>query len=74
MKFIYFSTGIAFAKQGDYKKAMQCYNQALDVDPKHRDAIVARGAAYPKYRKRDKITIQKQNMREREGERGGVLK
>jgi len=38
--------GIEYAKEGDYKKAMMYYNQALEVDPKFRDAYVARGAAY----------------------------
>jgi tetratricopeptide (TPR) repeat protein len=38
--------GIAHAKQGNYQEAMKCYAQALEVDPKHRDAFVARGAAY----------------------------
>lgn len=38
--------GIGLAKQGKYQEAMKCYNQALEVDPHHRDAFVARGAAY----------------------------
>lgn len=38
--------GISFAKQNNYQEAMKCYAQALEVDPKHRDAFVARGAAY----------------------------
>lgn len=37
--------GIAYAKKGDYKEAMKCYTEALEVDPKHVDAFVARGAA-----------------------------
>jgi len=40
------AVGISYAKSGDYTKAMQCYKQALDVDPDHIDAFVARGAAF----------------------------
>ncbi|KAK3254384.1 hypothetical protein CYMTET_36399 [Cymbomonas tetramitiformis] len=38
--------GIAHAKKGSYSDALKCYEQALELDPKHRDAYVARGAAY----------------------------
>ncbi|KAL6067605.1 E3 ubiquitin-protein ligase RMA1-like isoform 1 [Balamuthia mandrillaris] len=40
------SQGLVHAKKGDYTTAMRFYNQALEVDPKHRDAFVARGAVY----------------------------
>jgi tetratricopeptide (TPR) repeat protein len=38
--------GITHAKKSDYKSAMKFYNQALQVDPKNKDAYVARGAAF----------------------------
>jgi len=49
--------GISYAKQGDYKKAMQCYQQALEVDPLHRDAYVAKGAAYANLNKLEEAVV-----------------
>ena len=37
--------GVAHAKSGDTEAALCCYAQALELDPAHRDAHVARGAA-----------------------------
>lgn len=37
--------GIDFAKRGDYVTAIKCYEQALELDPRHADAFVAKGAA-----------------------------
>eukprot|EP01118_Nematostelium_gracile_P017153 TRINITY_DN723_c1_g1_i1.p1 TRINITY_DN723_c1_g1~~TRINITY_DN723_c1_g1_i1.p1 ORF type:complete len:339 (+),score=101.64 TRINITY_DN723_c1_g1_i1:233-1249(+) len=48
--------GISYAKGGDYVKAMECYKQALDVDPMHSDAFVARGAAYANLGKLEEAT------------------
>eukprot|EP00959_Pyramimonas_sp_CCMP1952_P402600 8436582-Pyramimonas_sp.AAC.1 len=38
--------GIALAKAGKYADALGRYAQALELDPRHRDAYVARGAAF----------------------------
>ena len=34
--------GIAHARAGEYSTAMKLYEQALQVDPTHKDAFVAR--------------------------------
>jgi tetratricopeptide (TPR) repeat protein len=36
--------GITLSKQGKDSKALDCYNQAIDVDPNNVDAFVAKGA------------------------------
>ena len=38
--------GVSHAKGGDYTTALKCYEQALELDTCHRDAYVARGAAF----------------------------
>jgi len=35
-----------YAKKEDYENSIKCYTQALEVDSNHKDALVARGAAY----------------------------
>lgn len=37
--------GVSHAKGGDYATALKCYEQALELDARHKDAYVARGAA-----------------------------
>ena len=37
--------GIQYAKSGDYDSAFRYYGKALDVEPRNRDAHVAKGAA-----------------------------
>eukprot|EP00698_Gefionella_okellyi_P021580 TRINITY_DN7028_c0_g1_i3.p1 TRINITY_DN7028_c0_g1~~TRINITY_DN7028_c0_g1_i3.p1 ORF type:complete len:440 (-),score=69.35 TRINITY_DN7028_c0_g1_i3:75-1394(-) len=37
--------GTAYAKANKVSAAMECYEQALDLDPRQKDAFVARGAA-----------------------------
>ena len=38
--------GVAYAKAGREAEALAAYRQALDLDPRHCDALVARGAAH----------------------------
>eukprot|EP00164_Ancoracysta_twista_P012191 GFYU01019069.1.p1 GENE.GFYU01019069.1~~GFYU01019069.1.p1 ORF type:complete len:335 (-),score=89.61 GFYU01019069.1:87-1091(-) len=38
--------GIALAKKEDYNGARDCYNRAIELDPDHTDAYVAKGAAF----------------------------
>ena len=38
--------GVPYAKGGDYATALKCYEQALELDPRHTDAYVARGAVF----------------------------
>ena len=39
--------GIQHAKENNYTKAINCYNEALNLIPNYADAFTARGAAYP---------------------------
>ena len=47
----YFKKGVAKSYLKDYRGAMQDYNKAIDIDPKHKNAYYGRGIA--KYRLKD---------------------
>lgn len=38
--------GVQVAKMGDYRRARECYDQALELNARNVDALVARGAAF----------------------------
>ena len=42
----YYSQGLAFAEQGDYRGALANYEQAIKLDPNYAEAYVGRGVAY----------------------------
>ena len=37
---------MAYAKEGEFSRALECYKQALEKDPTNIDAMVAAGAAH----------------------------
>jgi regulator of sirC expression with transglutaminase-like and TPR domain len=40
--------GLAYAKLKQFEKAIQDYNQAIELNPKDADAFIDRGVAYAK--------------------------
>jgi tetratricopeptide (TPR) repeat protein len=43
---VHYSRGLAYAARGDYERAIDDYDEALDLDPKNPDFFVARALAY----------------------------
>jgi len=50
--------GVAYSTQGRYREAIDCYEEALKLDDKNIDAMVARGAALANMEKFDKAIRQ----------------
>ena len=43
---LYFQPGVDYAKQGDYRKAIEQFNEAIRIDPQYAAAYYNRGWAY----------------------------
>jgi tetratricopeptide (TPR) repeat protein len=53
------SRGTAYAKLKQFEKAIQDYNQAIELNPKYADAFNNRGTAYAKLKQFEKEARQR---------------
>ncbi|MCX7833208.1 MAG: tetratricopeptide repeat protein [Ignavibacteria bacterium] len=49
----YYNRGIAYRYKGDYDRAIQDYNKAIEINPNDADAYYYRGLAYEKLGKKE---------------------